>query len=144
MIKSNVKRKNFSYSCQLIGPSKVEYEESPLNINDCFVQVNDTVNVDLIHLGAIKYPYWGFEKEWRYKIIGMPFEGTWKKDDYDRFKEIPVSESLDVNLDQSIFSELVVQLGPRATIAESEIVELILKEYAHGAKLYDSSCKIRI
>ena len=115
----------------LTGPSPVKYLENPLNINDCFVENDDhTVDVELLHLGLAKYDYWEFEKEWRYRVIGMPFEGKWFKDDYAKFMEGTISEHLDLHLDQSVLSELIVQLGPRATLSESVIVRLLLKEYA--------------
>ncbi len=74
----------------------------------------------------------------------MPFEGIRRKLDFDPFLEIPSSENLYVSLDPSALSEIIVQLGPKATLAESEIVELLLKNYAPGAKLFDSSINIRL
>lgn len=140
-----VKRNNLNYSCQLIGPHQITYDPEALNNNDCFIENEDgTVEVDLLHLGSSKRMAWSFESEWRFKIIGMPFEGKWKKQDFDQFKDIPTCESLFVNLDPSALSEIIVQLGPRATLAESEIVELLLKNYAPGAKLCDSSINIRM
>lgn len=127
-----VKRKSFGYSSLLIGPSKVEYLKNPLNTNDCFVENEDhTVDTELLHLGLTKHDYWKFEKEWRYKIIGMPFEGKWMKDDYSKFFEVPISEHLDLYLDETVFSEMIVQLGPKATISESTIVNLLIKEHAY-------------
>lgn len=140
----NVERQNFVYSSLLTGPSPVNYLKNPLNTDDCFVENDDyTVDVELLHLGLAKYDYWRFEKEWRYRVIGMPFEGKWSKKDYAKFMGGPISEYLDVHLDQSALSELIVQLGPRATLSEAVIVELLLKEYAPGSKLCDSKCKIR-
>jgi hypothetical protein len=139
-----VSRKKFFYSSLLIGPFKIDYKLNPLNTKTCFTLNKDkTVDVELLHLGLTKRKYWTFEKEWRYKIIGMPFEGKWLKEDYDKFLEHPTNEYIDLPLDQSVFSELIVQLGPRANLAESEIVRLLLKEYAPGSKCFDSSCKIK-
>lgn len=139
-----VERKNFFYPSLLIGLYKVDYMADVLNKNTCFTPNKDkTIDVELLHLGLIKRKYWKFEKEWRYKIIGMPFEGKWLKEDYDKFLEHPINEYIDLPLDQSVFSELIVQLGPRANLAESEIVRLLLKEYTLGSKCFDSSCKIK-
>lgn len=139
-----IKRGKNSYSSLLTGPSPVEYSKDPLNIKRCFSENHGgTLKVDLLHLGLSKYEYWYFEKEWRYKIIGMPFEGSWRKEDYSQFQENPTNEYIDVPLDQSVFSELIVQLGPKATLSHSIIVELLLNKFAPKAKLCDSICKIR-
>lgn len=141
----NIKRKSCNYPALLVGPSKVEYMKEPLNTNSCFYENNDqTIDVELLHLGLSKHKYWAFEKEWRFKIIGMPFEGRWPKDHYTKFFEVPLNKYIDVPLDKSVFSELIIQLGPKASFADAEIVRLLLKEYAPGAKLCDSSCKIRL
>lgn len=139
-----VKRKNFTYSSLLIGPSPVEYVEDPLNENACFNQIDDeNIDVNLLHLGLAKHKYWYFEDEWRYKVIGMPVERRWLKEDYEKFLEVPIDQYIDLPLDSSVFSQMVVQLGPRANPAQSEIVRLLLKEYATRSKLCDSSCKIK-
>ncbi len=49
-------------------------------------------------LGQSKHEYWFFEKEWRYKIIGMPLEGKWNTKDYDQFLDIRKMSSLMSNL----------------------------------------------
>jgi len=139
----NIKRERFNYSSMIIGPSRVEYKEDTLNTNSCFTEHDDnTITVELLHLGLSKRNYWNFENEWRYRIIGMPFEGRWKKEDYDQFLLDPCIEYIDIPLDFSVLSELIVQLGPNAGLAESIMVELLLKEFAPNAKLCDSACKI--
>lgn len=139
-----IKRGKKLYSSLLIGPSPVKYPKDPLNNKRCFTENHDgTLKVDLLHLGLSKYKYWHFENEWRYRIIGMPFEGSWKKEDYRQFLESPTNEYIDVPLDNSVFRELIVQLGPKATLSHSIIVELLLNKFAPEARLCDSSCKIK-
>lgn len=139
-----IKRENSSYTALMNGPMPVQYSKNPLNENKCFTnKSNDVLDVDLLHLGLEKYDYWSFENEWRFRVIGMPFEGSWRTEDYDQFLQFPLSEYVDIGLDKSVFSELVVQLGPRATWSSSIIVELLLREFAPGAKLCDSACKIK-
>ena len=139
-----IARKNFNYSGLLIGPCEVDYLSDVLNRKNCFTLNKDkTIDVELLHLGLTKRNCWGFEKEWRYKIIGMPIEGRWRKEDYDMFLEVPKSEFMDLSLDESVFTELIVQMGPKANIAEDEIVRLLLKEFAPGSMCFDSGIKIR-
>ena len=95
-----IARKNFNYSGLLIGPCEVDYLSDVLNRKNCFTLNKDkTIDVELLHLGLTKRNCWGFEKEWRYKIIGMPIEGRWRKEDYDMFLEVPKSEFIDLSLD---------------------------------------------
>jgi hypothetical protein len=139
-----IKRDDCFYTALLNGPMPIQYTKEPLNYRECFIEKgNGALDIDLLHLGLAKYDYWNFEEEWRFRIIGMPFEGSWRTQDYDRFLRFPLSEYLDIHLDQSVLSELVVQLGPRATLSNSIVVELLLSEFAPGAKLCDSACKIK-
>lgn len=138
-----IRRGSYSYSALLTGPSPIEYTKDPLNYRTCFTEKGSGIlDVDLLHLSLAKYDYWGFEKEWRYGVIGMPFEGSWRDKDYSQFLEIPSDEYADIHLDHSVFSELLVQLGPKTTLSNSIIVEVLLKEFAPSAILCDSTCKI--
>jgi hypothetical protein len=139
-----IKRGRWIYPAKLIGPMKVKYDKNPINNNKCFTKKNNgLLDVELWHLGRNKYDYWFFENEWRFMIIGMPESGTWRESDFEQFFEIPTNDYIDIHLDESIFSELIVQLGPKATSGEDILVRSILKEYGAGAKLCDSDIKIK-
>ena len=51
---------------------------------------------------------------------------------------------VDVQLDDSVIKEMVIQLGPKATFSDEIIVDLLVKEYAKGAIVCDSSIKINL
>jgi len=138
-----IKRGEWGFPPLLFGPMEVYYDKDPINKAKCFTIENNTIKLDLMHLGLIKHEYWCFEKEYRYRLIGMPVEGQFTKDDLKQFCETPTNEYIDIKLDDSVISELIVQLGPKATISDDIIVRTLLKEFAPGAKLYDSSIKIK-
>ncbi len=135
-------RKNSHYPGMIVGPLPIKYKKDPQNTVKCFEVKDSTVVVDLLQLGQSKHKHWYFEKEWRYKIIGMPFEGKWQKKDYDYFFTVPQNHFIDVRLDDSVIKEMIIQLGPKATLSETIIVNLLVKEYARGALVCDSSVKI--
>lgn len=137
-------RKNSRYPGMIVGPLPIEYQKDPQNTVTCFEVKDSIVDVKLLHLGQSKPDYWYFEKEWRYKIIGMPFEGQWHKKDYDQFLTVPQNHYIDVRLDDSVINEMVIQLGPKATLSEQIIVDLLVKEFAKGAMVCDSSVKINL
>jgi hypothetical protein len=138
----DIKRNKSHYPGLIVGPVEVEYKEKPLLTNSCFEAKQSTITIDLIPIGHAKHKHWFFEKEWRYKIIGMPFEGTWNLSDFEPFFEIPHNEFIDVQLDESVIDEMIIQMGPKASLPECTIVKLLVKEYANGAKVCDSSVKI--
>ena len=137
-----IERGNSHYPGVVVGPLPIKYQIDPQNKNKCFDVKGSTVNVDLLHLGQSKCNYWRFEKEWRYKIIGMPFEGKWQIIDYDNFSIVPQNHFIDVRLDDSVIEEMVIQLGPKASLSETIIADLLVKEFAKGAKVCDSGVKI--
>jgi len=138
-----IKRKNSHFPGMIIGPLNIQYQKDPKNTEKCF-EINDdaTVDVNLLHIGQVKHEHWSFEKEWRYKIIGMPFEGKWNIKDYDQFLTAPQNQYIDVGLDNSVISEMIIQLGPKATFSDTIIVDLLVKEFAKGAIVCDSSIKV--
>lgn len=138
-----IKRDKYIYPALLTGPFKVEYSNNHLSGKECFTETQQNLfDINLWHIGLLKSEYWHFESEYRYRIIGLPMDGTWKKEDYQQFFKIPKTEYIQVPLDDSVLQELIVQLGPKATLSDSIIVELLIKEFASGAKVCDSSCKI--
>ena len=121
----------------------IKYKKKPQKAAQCFEVKDSIVDVNLLHIGQFKHDHWRFEKEWRYKIIGMPFEGKWQKKDYDYFlNNVPLNQYIDVPLDDSVIKEMIIQLGPKATLAEEIIIDLLVKEYAKGVRVCDSSVKI--
>jgi len=139
-----IKRKNSDYPGLIVGPVRVEYKDNPLITDNCFEAKNSTVKVNLLPVGQSKHAHWYFEKEWRYKIIGMPFEGTWNSSDLDCFFEVPQNQYVDVQLDDSVINEMIIQMGPKSSLSESIMVDLLVKEYAKGTRVCDSSVKINI
>jgi hypothetical protein len=137
-----IKRKNSHYPGQIVGPVEVKYKDNPLLTDRCFEAREQTVKIDLLSIGHSKHNHWFFEREWRYKIIGMPFEGTWNSTDLENFFEIPQNEFIDVQLDESAIDEMIIQLGPKASLSECIMVNLLVKEYAKGAKVCDSGVRI--
>ncbi len=139
-----VNRGKGCYPCHIVGPVEVEYRDNPLLTESCFELNKETVKVDLLPIGHSKHKHWFFEKEWRYKIIGMPFEGNWNSTDYEYFFEVPKNDYIDVQLDESVISEMIIQMGPKASLPECIMVDLLVKEYARGARVCDSSVKINV
>jgi len=139
-----IKLKELTSQGLLVGPQDVKYSNNPENTDECFTVLDDDlIKVDLLHIGLLKNFYWEYEQEWRYRIFASPVEGTWPKSVYDKYMEGIISKYIDLPLGENIFSELIIQLGPRATLAESLIVGALCKEYApNGPKLCDSSIKI--
>ncbi len=137
-----IKRENSEFPGMIIGPLPIVYQKDPQNTAKCFEVKDSTVDVNLFHIGQAKHEHWYFEKEWRYKIIGMPLEGKWYPKDYDQFLTPPQSQFIDVRLDDSVIQEMVIQLGPKATFPDKLIVRLLIKEYAKEAIICDSSIKI--
>ncbi|KKL88599.1 hypothetical protein LCGC14_1923110, partial [marine sediment metagenome] len=137
-----IERKNSSYPGLIVGPVRVKYKNNPEITANCLKDNNSTVKINLLPIGHSKHKHWIFEKEWRYKIFGMPFEGTWNSTDLDCFFEFPQNQFIDVQLDDSVINEMIIQMGPKASLSECIMVDLLVKEYAKGAKVCDSSVKI--
>lgn len=136
-------RKDSCFPGMIVGPMPIKYKKKLQKAVRCFEEKDSIVDVNLLHIGQFKHDHWSFEEEWRYKIIGMPFEGKWQKKDYDYFlNNVPQNQYIDVPLDDSVIKEMIIQLGPGATLAEKIIVDLLVKEYAKGAQVCDSSVKI--
>lgn len=139
----SIKRGAWRFPPLLVGPMKVKYEKNPTNKAKCFTKENDTIKIDLLHLGLTKNKYWNYEREYRYRLIGMPVEGTFKKDEFDQFLKTPTNEHVDIKLDDSVIPEIIIQLGPKATISDDILVSTLIKEFAPDAKFCDSSIKIK-
>lgn len=91
----------------------------------------------------VKNSIWDFQEECRFILKLLPtsiIDEYGKKHHADELLQILSVEEhyFDIPLDENIFNNIVVTLGPSSTEADRIIVELLLKEYTTKGKLVPS------
>lgn len=106
----------------------------------------DSLGIDPYLSGEKKNNYWEFQKEWRYILQTIPtnkrieniedysFINGEKKEYILTCPEIPLKDVF-LEIDNEIFSEMEILLGPKVNEIDKKIVELLKKEYCPGAKI---------
>jgi hypothetical protein len=142
-LKNFIGRENdYEWVKYLFGPIQVEYR------SDTKVLVNGSDNSLIVkNIGTIKPNHWGFEKEYRFLALA---NHVWNSSSNSfEIKKAPyysevVSKFIDIQIDEEIFDEIEVLLGPSCTEAEHIIVESLLNKYTKNGVILKSKLKDKI
>lgn len=134
----DINRENFPFSMRtsnIFGPNKVAYVDNrEVLVSKAVYEEGNNVHVNLYDLGLFKNQYWHIENEWRYKIIGLMEEGNYPNDDFTKMmldlKKYPVVPTeLFVQLDESVFDEMKIMIGPKCNEHDYNFIKKITKDY---------------
>ena len=140
---------------KLIYPSIKSITRELKLLGDGKVKETVSTNYSLKNIGKYKRKNWEFQKEYRY-IINMSLWSMKEleecKNSNDHNKLISRLEDnkykapynlFFLNLDEEALIGLEILLGPKVSVAQEEIVKLIVERYCPSAKVLKSSLKIR-
>jgi len=116
------------------GPTKVDYCESEVSLNDGLVEMKkladfNSYEINLHLIGQKKIDYWSFEKEFRFRIFyGNAIKFAGSKGVIDKiFKESPIiTDFLDVNFKEDSLENIQIIIGPKANADAKEKIERLL------------------
>lgn len=134
--------KDYEWVKYLFGPIQVEYK------NDTTVKViGPDSSLIVKNIGTIKPKHWKFENEYRFLALAN-HEWNSPSNSFE-IKKAPyhsevVSKFIDIEIDEKIFNEIEVLLGPNCTEADHIIVESLLKKYTKNGVLLTSKLKDKI
>lgn len=138
-------------SYYITGPNKIYYTDDPAYRNSpCLLDEGDRWTVQLHDLGMAKNTYWAFEEEWRYKILATFSEAIVQEPNPLSHPALdliayPVKETaIFAPLDEAIFDDMEVVLGPCATTGQELITRSLLDKYAPNAALKRSEINVRL
>jgi hypothetical protein len=135
--------------CSINGPNKVYYTDDPEYLKvRCIHKFDENhISLDFSDLGMFKKREWEYEQEWRFRIIGL-IDSVISNDEISKvlldLERYPILERyIDVPLDETVFEELEITLGPKTTEAEEIIISALVEKYAPNAQIHNSGLNIR-
>lgn len=139
----------------LIYPNVKSVKEEIKELNDGRIQKNISKNYSFKEIGKYKRKNWKFQNEVRY-IINM---SLWSMKELENCKSEEEQSRLInriedekykapynlffLNLSDEALSDLEILIGPKVTIAQEEIIRLIVERYCPNAKIIKSNLKIK-
>lgn len=139
----------------LIYPTVKSVKEEIKELNDGRIQKNISKNYSFKEIGKYKRKNWEFQNEVRY-IINM---SLWSMKELENCKSEEEQSRLInriedekykapynlffLNLSDEALSDLEILIGPKVTIAQEEIIRLIVERYCPNAKIIKSNLKIK-
>lgn len=132
------------------GPNKIYYtDNTDFKHPKCLEKCDSMLRIIPYDLGMVKSKHWAFENEWRYKICLFGTEHIYPDDAYTNntilnLSKYPVTTKIiDVKLDQTVFNEIEICLGPKTNLSDRIITESLLSKFAPNAVVKSSELSIR-
>lgn len=131
----------------VMGPYKIQYDEN--HKTSCVTQSAEMIQYELSHLGTKKREHWRFEKEWRYKILGVQSAARYLDGDdcaqfvtemYDSNNHVKTKFLL-VPLRKDALQDIQIMIGPSADDAIEILVRALLRRYRIKMNLTYSKIK---
>ena len=135
------------------GPIEVQYTEDESILRPQVIDINAS---DLVivprSLGIAKRPEWGFEREWRYRIVAVlenlrdpvPVSVSGSKPPFGSIYALPMrTKALDPKLRTEVLKHIQITMGPLAERSDWEIVNLARERYAPEATVIESAIALR-
>ena len=142
-IQNFIERENdYEWLKYLFGPIEVNYE---MNTGVNVLTDDNSLIVDKI--GTIKSEHWAFEKEFRFLALANhdwnSQTETFEIKDEPYYSEVK-SDCFAIKIDEEIFNEIEVTLGPCCQESEEIIVESLLKRFTTNGQVQHSELKDKI
>jgi len=135
------------------GPIQIQYTEDESILRPQVIDVNgNELVIDTRFLGTAKRPEWGFEREWRCRIVAvlenlrdpMPESLGGNNPLFKSIYSLPMrTKALDPKLRPEVLKRIEITMGPLAERADWEIVNLAKERYAPEATVVESTIALR-
>jgi hypothetical protein len=122
---------------------KIEYTDNPSKLKPLIVQQNGLYLKDV---GTCKKTIWAIENEWRFRLNIFPIDPNVSSDYFpDKYnhlltkKQSPSVLFYDLKINDDVFKNIKILLGPKLQFGDREIVEALVEKYNHTAQIEISS-----
>ncbi len=131
---------------------KIEYTDDESLIYPKLIHYNHATNQSSVELGIVckyKRSEWYFQDEVRYKILFLPIKLKdahnieMLKNNIINQLSIPF-EFVFLKIKEQYFKNIEITKGPKMSYADSELLELLVKNYCPSAKIIESKFKDKI
>lgn len=142
-IQNFIERENdYEWLKYLFGPIEVNYgKNTGVNV------LKDDNSLIVEKIGTIKSKHWEFEEEFRFLALANhdwnSHTETFEFKNEPYYSEVK-SDCFEIKIDETIFCEIEVTLGPCCQESEEIIVESLLKEFTTNGRLRHSDLKDKI
>ena len=135
----------------IAGPEKVIYKSTVDEIDHRLVKdLGHAKQFNTFEIGKYKIDDWKFEEEYRFKIFSINYifgslvqDGAYDNKLKEMESQIPdKTHEVFVDIDQNIFKNVKILLGPKTTEPERLIVEALAKTYSPEITCIEKSKKM--